>query len=129
MRDVLLQLAQSDGRYSVEAYRFLFESLEEAAQLAGKAQAEGLERHMTGQEVLEGMRAHALRAFGPLAAEVWRSWGVHSCLDWGQLVFSLVDAGLLSRREEDSLEDFRAGFDFEDAFVDEYAPRFPPDLA
>jgi len=129
MNDPLLEVARADGRFSVEAFRFLFESLDDAVKLAGKQNAEGLERHVTGQEVLLGMRAHAQRAFGPLAAEVWRSWGLRTSLDWGRIVFLLVDAGLLARREEDSIDDFRTGFDFEHAFVEQYEVTIPKDLA
>lgn len=128
MNDPLFEVATKDGRFSVEAYRFLFEALEDAVQLAGKQGAEGLERHVTGQEVLTGMRVFAERVFGPLSAEVWRSWGVHSSLDWGRIVFLLVDAGLLARREEDSIDDFRKGFDFDRVFVEEYVVPIPAEF-
>ena len=116
------ELARKDGRYSPEAFRFLFDSLEVAVRLAGKEGATGTERHVTGQEVLAGMREHAERSFGPLAAEVWRSWGVRETLDWGRIVFLLVEAGLLNRQETDTIEDFRGGFDFDEAFVRGYTP-------
>ena len=119
------KLAQKDGRFSPEAFVFLFESLEVAIRVAGKEDATGSERHVTGQEVLAGMREHALRTFGPLAAEVWRSWGVHEALDWGRIVFLLVDASLLNRQETDSLDDFRHGFDFDEVFVRQYRPALP----
>lgn len=118
-------LALKDGRYSPEAFRFLFESLPQAIQLAGKDQSEGTGRHVTGQEVLAGMRAHATQLFGPLAAAVWRSWGVRETIDWGRIVFLLVDNGLLNRQEADTIEDFRAGFDFEEVFVREYRVPLP----
>jgi uncharacterized repeat protein (TIGR04138 family) len=120
--DRVRKLAQKDGRFSPEAFGFLFESLEVAIREAGKEGAEGADRHVTGQEVLTGMREHALRTFGPLAAEVWRSWGVREALDWGRIVFLLVDASLLNRQETDSLEDFRHGFDFDEVFVRRYSP-------
>ena len=128
MNDPLRKLAQSDGRYSPEALRFLLESLDHAVRLAGKENAEGPARHVTGQELLAGMRALALEMFGPLAAQVWRAWGVRSSLDWGHIVFLLVDAGLLKRQESDSLADFQQGFDFEEAFVRGYRPQLPPTL-
>ncbi len=118
-------LALKDGRYSPEAFRFLFESLPQAVRLAGKEKAEGTERHVTGQEVLAGMRAHAGQLFGPLAAAVWRSWGVRETLDWGRVVFLLVDNGLLNRQESDTIEDFRSAFDFEEAFVRQYRVPLP----
>jgi len=97
--------------------------------LAGKEQAEGTERHVTGQEVLSGMRAHAVQTFGPLAASVWHSWGVHRTIDWGEIVFLLVENGLLNRQESDTIEDFRAGFDFEEVFVRQYRLQLPNPVA
>jgi len=118
-----------DGRYSPEAFNFLFQSLQHAIQLAGKEGAEGAERHVSGQQLLRGMRAHASEIFGPLAAQVWRSWGVRTTIDWGEIVFLLVDNGLLNRQESDTIEDFRDGFDFEEAFVKSYRPSLPEDPA
>ncbi len=125
MTDPLRELARGSGRYAPEAFQFVFESLEHAVRLARREQAEGAERHVSGQELLAGMRENATRLFGPLAAQVWRSWGVHESLDWGRIVFLLVDAGLLNRQEHDTLEDFRAGFDFDQAFVRDYRPALP----
>ncbi len=120
-------LALRDGRYSPEAFRFLFESLGHAIRLAGKDNAVGPERHVTGQEVISGMRAHAAEIFGPLAAQVWRSWGIRTTMDWGRIVFLLVEHRLLNSRESDSIEDFRADFDFDETFVNSYRPPIPAD--
>jgi uncharacterized repeat protein (TIGR04138 family) len=124
--DPLRQLALRDGRYSPEAFRFLFESLDHAVRLAGKGEAQGQERHVTGQEVLAGMRACARETFGPLAAHVWRSWGVNETMDWGRIVFLLVDEGLLKRQENDAIGDFSSGFDFDQVFEQSYVPELPP---
>ncbi len=126
--DPLRKVALRDGRYAPEAFQFLFESLDHAVRIAGRSDEEGTARHVSGQELLEGMRAYALELFGPLAAQVWRSWGVVSTLDWGHVVFRLVDEKLLNRQETDSLEDFRDGFDFEEAFVRHYRPKLPPEI-
>ena len=125
MSDAIRRLALQDGRYSPEAFQFLFEALTYAVRLAGKQEAEGPERHVTGQEVLAGMRACAQETFGPLAAHVWRSWGVHETLDWGRIVFLLVEKGMLKRQEEDKIDDFGAGFDFDEVFVEQYKASLP----
>ena len=122
------RLAIEDGRYSPEAFQFLFEALDHAVQVAGRGDEEGPARHITGQELLAGMRDYASRLFGPLAAHVWRSWGVRSSLDWGRIVFLLVEKNLLKRQESDTLDDFRDGFDFDDAFVRDYRPALPPEI-
>lgn len=127
-RETLRELSRSDGRYAPEAFAFLFESLEPAIRLAGREDAEGPDRHISGQELLVGLRSEARRLFGPLAAQVWRRWGVHESLDWGHVVFLLVDSGLLNRREEDTLEDFREEFDYETYFVRDYPLALPLEL-
>ncbi len=129
MSDPLLRkLALKDGRYAPEAFQFLYDSLDHAVKLAGREQSEGAERHVTGQELLAGMRAHAIEQFGPLAGAVWRAWGIRDTLDWGRIVFLLVEEGMLNRQETDSIEDFRSGFDFDAAFVRAYQPRLAPEL-
>jgi uncharacterized repeat protein (TIGR04138 family) len=127
MEESLRDLALRDGRYKPEAFRFLFESLEWAVRLSGKAGESGTGRHVTGQELLSGMRVHAEHLFGPLAARVWRSWGIHETLDWGNVVFLLVEAEMLNREDSDTLDDFREGFDFDEAFVKHYEPKLGPD--
>lgn len=124
----LRKLAREDGRYSLEAFVFLFEGLDEAVEVTGRKEQEGSARHVSGRELLEGMRQHATELFGPLAAHVWRSWGIKSTLDWGHIVFILVEAKVLNREERDTLEDFRDGFDFDAAFVGDYEPALPPEL-
>jgi uncharacterized repeat protein (TIGR04138 family) len=128
MNDPLRKLALSDGRYTPEAYAFLFESLDHAVKLAGREAAEGTDRHVSGQELLAGLRQYAGELFGPLAAEVWRRWGVRESLDWGRIVFLLVEAGMLNRQENDTIEDFRSDLDYDQAFVAGYRPRLPPEL-
>ena len=122
-REKLRAIALRDGRYSPEAYYFLFESLDVAMKLAGKEELQGAARHVSGQEVLTGMRNHASAAFGPLAGHVWRSWGIRTTLDWGRIVFVLVEQSLLKRQDEDRLEDFAGGFDFDAAFEGGYRPE------
>ena len=128
MSDPLRKLALTDGRYAPEAFQFLFESLDHAVKLAGREAAEGTDRHVSGQELLAGMRQYAGELFGPLAGEVWRAWGVRDSIDWGRIVFLLVDAGMLNRQDNDTIEDFRQGFDYDEAFVRSYEPRLPPEL-
>jgi uncharacterized repeat protein (TIGR04138 family) len=128
-KEKLRQIALRDGRYSPEAFYFLFEALEIAVRLAGKENLQGPARHVTGQEVVQGMRAHALQQFGPLAASVWRRWGVRETIDWGRIVFLLVDQGLLKRQDDDTIEDFRDDADFDALFVDGYRAKLAELLA
>ena len=120
--DKKIRRLAAQGGYSPEAFRFLFESLEHALITSGKAELEGVERHVSGQELLVGLREYARRLFGPLAAQTWKAWGIEASLDWGRIVFALVDAGLLNGQESDKLEDFDELFDCEQYFVEEYVP-------
>jgi uncharacterized repeat protein (TIGR04138 family) len=125
MKETLRVLARKDGRYAPEAFGFLSEALDYAVRLAGKDTAKGAERHISGQEVLAGLKACAREQFGPLAAHVWRAWGIRDTIDWGNIVFLLVDEGLLRRQSEDTIDDFRPSFDFDREFVEDYRPELP----
>jgi uncharacterized repeat protein (TIGR04138 family) len=83
---------------------------------------EGLEepRHISGQELADGVRKLALEQYGPMARTVLEHWGIHSTKDLGEIVFTLVDMGLLTKRDEDSQEDFHDVFDFEEVFELDY---------
>jgi uncharacterized repeat protein (TIGR04138 family) len=121
-------LALKDGRYSPEAFRFLFEALEQAVRLTGRDKAQGQERHVSGREVLESLRVLSLESFGPLGAHVWRRWGIRTTLDWGRVVFLLVEAGLLRRQDSDTLEDFRGSYELDEALASAYQPLLPSNL-
>ena len=73
-------------------------------------------------ELLEGVRQYALKEFGPLVITVFESWGIRACEDIGRMVFNLIDAGVFGKTEEDSMEDFKSVYDFQEAFVKPFAP-------
>ena len=73
-------------------------------------------RHVTGKELLEVLRIFALLRFEKDAKRHLNEWGVKSCEDFGEIVFNLVEAGLLGKRPEDHREDFQGGYDFDEAF-------------
>lgn len=80
-------------------------------------------RHISGQELAEGVRVLAMDKFGPLARTVLEYWGVYSTEDVGEIVFALVECGVLLKQEEDSPGDFVDVFDFEEAFEQNYPWR------
>ncbi len=108
------ELLRSDQRYHPEAYSFIFEALDYAVRMkSGSKAAESgstLQQHVTGQDLLEGMRRYALESFGCLAYSVITSWGIQSTEDVGEMVFNLVDHGLMGKQESDTKEDFANGF-------------------
>jgi uncharacterized repeat protein (TIGR04138 family) len=56
---------------------------------------------------------------------VFDNWGIRSCEDIGHMVFNLIGAGVFGKTEEDSIEDFKNVYDFDDAFVKPFAPEKP----
>lgn len=120
--EALNQILAKDERYDAQAYHFIREALEHTIKHFQKP-VEGPGRHVSGMELLEGIRRFALQEFGPLAYTVLGRWGVHETVDFGHLVFNLVETGVLGKTEEDQLEDFAGGYDFADAFRTPFLPR------
>lgn len=112
----------ADSRYHAEAYGFLRDALEQALKKRRKATSER-SSHVSAAELLEAFRAHAVREFGPMAVTVLGYWGVRDCGDVGNMVFNLIQAGVFGKNEEDSIEEFRRGFDFHEVFVSPFLPK------
>jgi len=110
----LQDIIEQDPRYADEAYAFILDTLREVI--------EGLQevRHVSGQELSEGCRRRALELYGPLARSVLEYWGIKTTADFGEIVFNLIKAKQLTKTENDSKEDFRDVFDFEEAFDRQY---------
>jgi uncharacterized repeat protein (TIGR04138 family) len=79
-----------------------------------------IERHVTGQQLLEGIRQLAIQEFGYMARVVLEQWGVRQASDFGEIVFILVSNGLMGKTDDDSLDDFRGGYDFRKAFDEQF---------
>ena len=104
------ELSARRGTFRADAYLFVLEALEQAM-----ADME-TPTHISGEHLLDTIRDIGQERYGVMAADVFRSWGVRSTLDFGRIVFHLVDEGLLRKRESDTLGDFIDKFDFEEAF-------------
>jgi uncharacterized repeat protein (TIGR04138 family) len=106
-------ILERDTRYRVEAYLFLLEALSFTVE---RTEREG---HVTAAELMQGIRDFALDQYGGLAKTVFNHWGLTAGSQFGDVVFNLIDAGLLGKRPEDKREDFdRASFDFDRELVD-----------
>lgn len=123
------RILAKDSRYQVAAYIFLYEALAYTQKKLGRdnPDLEPAQRHLTGQELLEGIRRYAHQLFGPLAPTVFRNWGVQSTSDFGEIVFNLVENDLLGKTDEDRREDFAIGFDFDTAFEGPPEPESEPE--
>ncbi|MEK7708069.1 MAG: Minf_1886 family protein, partial [Verrucomicrobiota bacterium] len=119
--ETLEQILAKDPRYQRDAYLFLREALDYTQKFVGKENS-GKVRHVTGQELLDGIRQFALEQFGPMTLTVFEEWGVRNCSAFGELVFNMLEIGLLAKTEKDSRADFQGGYDFEDAFRKPFLP-------
>lgn len=125
--DTVDALREARRRYAREAYGFVVAALGETVQgLPPERVADVRRRHLSGRELLVGVVALARREFGTLAPMVFREWGVQTAEDVGEIVFELVRAGQLSARPEDTMDDFRGGFDLAAELRGESDPGAPP---
>ena len=122
--EALDSIVASDPRYQRDAYVFLRDALDFTTKQQKKVKGATV-RHVTGPELLGGVRQYALKEFGPLVMTVFDNWGIHSCEDIGNMVFNLIGAGIFGKTEEDSIEDFKDVYDFEESFVTPFTPAKP----
>lgn len=73
-------------------------------------------RHVNGQTLCFGLRDYALQEYGLLARTVLRHWNIHSCEDFGSIVFAMVESGMMAKTDDDNIDDFYGVFTFGDAF-------------
>ena len=120
--EALEQVVAADPRFDREAYLFLQDALDFTMKSRKKQKTE-LSRHVTGQELLEGIRAFALREYGPMVLTVFETWGIRQCDDFGEMVFNLIRIGIFGKTDTDTIEDFRNGYDFVEAFEKPFLPE------
>jgi uncharacterized repeat protein (TIGR04138 family) len=131
----LAEVVRRDPRYAYEAYEFMFHGLHHTQKLLGReppsadaerelTPAEQARYHVRGQELAEGLRDLALREFGLLARTVLRLWGIDRTDDFGEIVFNLIEAGLMSQTSEDTRADFHDVYDLDRALVDGFRFEF-----
>ncbi len=123
--EALDSIVANDPRYQRDAYVFLRDALDFTTKQQKKVKGVSV-RHVTGPELLDGVRRYALKEFGPMVMTVFENWGVRSCEDIGNIVFNLIGAGVFGKTEEDSIEHFKNVYDFEEAFVKPFAPEKAP---
>jgi uncharacterized repeat protein (TIGR04138 family) len=118
----IAELCQKDKRYDSDAYAFVCEALNVTIRSAVERDPKH-KANLSGRELLNGIKDYALQEFGPMAFTVFTEWGLHESIDFGEIVFNLVAAGLLGTTARDSKEDFRDVFTFREVFEKPYLPR------
>jgi len=119
---VLERLRKRHPAYNETAYLFILAALHYTIERVGEA------RHISGRELAEGCRDLAIERFGLMARSVLEFWGIHSTRDLGEIVFALVECGVLVKQDGDCLDEFCDVFRFAEAFERDYpwcTPRRP----
>ncbi len=120
--EVIRAIRRDDTRYAKGAYYFLRQALDYSIKSFHERGELGETNHLSGQQLLEGIREFALDQYGPMARSVLGHWGVKQCEDFGNIVFNLVDSKVLGKTEQDSPEDFSGGYSFRAAFDQPFQP-------
>lgn len=122
-------ILHDDKRYAVGAYVFVRMALDYTVKNIDKIQEslngsqERTGSHVSGRELLEGIKIFGLETFGQMMAVLLKEWGVKNTLDFGEIVFNLIKVGEMSKTDEDKLEDFADAYDFFDAFERPFLPK------
>lgn len=122
MWDKLQEITRKDPRYSLQAYRFIFEALDYTSRNLGKnlKSSREEERHVTGQQLIEGIRKYAMEQMGYMAPTIFEICGIKRDEDFGEIVFNLVESGLMGKTDSDSRQDFKGICDFKTFFEDNF---------
>lgn len=118
-------IVKEDPRFDRLAYVFVRDGLEQAVKELKKTNAARAResRHVTGRELSEGMRHYALEQFGPMTLTVLNAWGLRRTMDFGDIVYNLIDYNVFSKNDGDKREDFSDIYDFTEAFVQPFLPQ------
>jgi uncharacterized repeat protein (TIGR04138 family) len=117
--DAVRRCVLLDPRFQPSAYDFVRDALHIAVK---RYRGGDDKKHVSGQELLEGVREHALKEYGPLAITILEQWGITKGVHVGEIVYNLIQVEYFGRSDGDSLEDFDNGYTFYDAFVVPYLP-------
>ena len=110
LNNILTDICHQDPRYKEDAYEFLLESLSFSQKKFKRS------KHVSGRELLEGIKVLLMEKFGPMTLTVLKHWGIEKTEDFGNIVFNLVDKRVLTKTDEDNIENFRDVYDFDKVF-------------
>ncbi len=123
----LKDIMDQAGGYSPACFEFIREGLAHTVEMVHGNPADqtmlelGLSedsRHVCGRELCIGLKDYAIERYGMLAKSVLNRWGIHYTRDFGNIIFAMVDVGLMRTTDEDSIEDFDSVYEFDDVFAD-----------
>jgi len=125
---IVALICKEDTRFDRKAYEFVRLGLDHTVKEIRKKDGSrtGKLRHVSGPELLDGLRVYALEQYGPLSKTVLNSWGVRQCSDFGDIVFNLIEYNAFSKTDSDRREDFANLYEFDDVFVKPFLPTRRP---
>ena len=106
--------------YHPMAYKFVFSALRFTQEQLGRDRSTEATGHISGPELLDGIRRLGLQHFGMMSIVVFKTWGIHSTDDFGKIVFQLIEAGEMRKTDDDQLGDFLGVYDFSKVFLEDY---------
>ncbi len=129
----LQQLLKTDSRFPIEAYLFIREALAYAADSMElgvtcdelESNDESLkrnrrERHLSGQELCEAIRQYAVKQYGYMAKVVLNRWGINETSDFGEIVYNMIEVGIMKKSSRDQRSHFDNVYSFNDAFENDF---------
>jgi uncharacterized repeat protein (TIGR04138 family) len=116
MKEELEKVARADGRYSPQMIAFVYEALGKIT-----SRKKGKPSHVTGPEFCEGLRQLALEKWGRMAKLTLNTGGVRTTMDFGRIVYLLIEHKWLRAQPTDSIEDFNGVYDFQTVFKDDFS--------
>jgi uncharacterized repeat protein (TIGR04138 family) len=127
MKKSIEQITQEDGRYKLNAVRFVYEGLGHTARMEAdksglpeEPESAGEPHHISGQELCHGLRRLAIEKWGRLAKVVLNHWGIRTTRDFGEIVYLMISHKWMSAQPEDSIDDFNNVYDFKTVFEDQF---------
>ncbi len=107
---IISTICTQDSRYYPEAYGFVMEALSFSQKKFRKS------KHISGEELLTGIKALLLKKFGPMTLPVLKHWGIKATDDFGNIVYNLVENKVLAKDTQDHYDSFKNVYDFEEVF-------------
>ena len=120
---IIEAICEDDPRYRPDAYEFVMQALSFTQKKLHRP------KHVSGSELLDGMKELLMERYGPMALSVLNHWGIQTTEDFGHVVFNLVENKVLSKSEEDKIETFRGVYDFQEVFQRGYRKQLEKRLS
>lgn len=121
--EVVQLIVRENTRYPKPAYYFVRKALDHTLKGLKKTPSKEGGNHVSGPELLEGIRDYALQQYGPMTFTVFENWSLKETADFGEIVFNLVEYGIFGKTEHDDKKDFEEVYDFRDVFLTPFIPK------